>query len=457
MIKKFSAPRGTTDILPDEIFLWQTIETTSRHTLGLYGFREIRTPIFEESNLFARSLGQASDVVQKQMLNLASVKLEADAMEKESGLSLRPEATASIVRSYIQNNFAKKESLSKLYYIGAMFRGERPQKGRLRQFHQIGVEAIGPNSTTPYLDAEVISLSIRLLQEFGITGFKLKINSLGSPEDKKNFSKVLRDLLKKEVSKLCEDCQQRFERNVFRILDCKNEDCKRIVKGLSLNDSHLSKESQKYFLEVKGALKILNVSFEVSPYLVRGLDYYTHTVFEISHESLGSQDALGAGGRYNGLVAELGGDEQGNIGAIGFALGMERIILAKKEIEKRQSGGGVIPPESIASLSADKAGGITPPLDVFIVSLDQPDENKAYITAFKLLNEIRLTGLSAEMAYTKASMKSQMRLADKLCAKRVILIGENELKENSVTLKDMKTGEQTKISSNKISEILKQS
>ena len=245
MIKKFSAPRGTTDILPDEIFLWQTIETTSRHTLGLYGFREIRTPIFEESNLFARSLGQASDVVQKQMLNLASIKLEADAMEKESGLSLRPEATASIVRSYIQNNFAKKESLSKLYYIGAMFRGERPQKGRLRQFHQIGVEAIGPNSTTPYLDAEVISLSIRLLQEFGITGFKLKINSLGSPEDKKNFSKVLRDLLKKEVSKLCEDCQQRFERNVFRILDCKNEDCKRIVKGLSLNDSHLSKESQQ--------------------------------------------------------------------------------------------------------------------------------------------------------------------------------------------------------------------
>lgn len=442
MTPKFSAPRGTIDILPDEIVAWQNLEETARDILRIYRYQEIRTPIFEETGLFVRSLGGTTDVVQKQMLNLSFPKEDTESSLKSEGLSLRPEATASIVRSYIQNSFDKKESLSKLYYIGPMFRGERPQKGRLRQFHQIGVEAIGPNSSFPPLDAEIIALSVHLLTSFGLKDFKLKINSLGTKEDKEKFSDFLREQLRKSISSLCEDCQHRFERNVFRILDCKNEECKKIVARLSLGQTHLSKLSQDYFSRVKEALELWNVSYEISPTLVRGLDYYTHTVFEISHEALGSQDALGAGGRYDGLVAELGGDDQGTIGAMGFALGMERILLAKKEAT------GAPRPDSIP-----QRGGA--PLDIFLVSLDQESEKKAYMSAFKLLNEIRQNGLSADLSYPKASMKSQMRLADKLGARRVIIIGEDELKENSVTLKDMEKGTQEKVGWNKIVEILK--
>lgn len=443
MTKKILVPRGTADILPAEIVHWQKLESTSRDIFRLYGYQEIRTPIFEETGLFARSLGQTSDVVQKQMLNLSSLKEDSGSSNASStpdeGLSLRPEATAAIVRSYIQNDFDRKESLSKFYYIGPMFRGERPQKGRLRQFHQIGLEAIGPNSSLPFLDAEVISLAVHLLNSFGIQGFQLKINSLGTPEDKKNFSLHLRDLLQRNLSRLCPDCQKRFERNVFRILDCKNETCRSVVGELNLKEPFLSDESRKYFEEVKTALTIAGVSFEVSPLLVRGLDYYTHTVFEVSHSGLGSQDALGAGGRYNGLVQELGGND---VAAIGFALGMERILLARQALER-----GPAP--------MDDSFTAGPSLDVFIISLDKEGEEKAFLSAFKLLQEIRSQGKSAQMSYAPASMKSQMRLADKLGARRVIIIGEDELKENSITFKDMLQGIQSKVALDRIGEVLK--
>ena len=309
-----------------------------------------------------------------------------------------------------------------------MFRGERPQKGRLRQFHQVGVEAIGPESSVPYLDAEIIALSVRLLKEFGVEGFKLKINTLGSLEDKKKLSLMLRDRLKKEVTLLCEDCQQRFARNVFRILDCKNPACQEVIRKspadkLLRTQEHLSPSSREYFASVQEALSLVGVSFEVAPYLVRGLDYYTHTVFEISHEGLGSQDALGAGGRYDSLIEELGGDSQEKIGAMGFALGIERILLVRRQSESAQ-------PASV---------------DVFIVCLDQKSEKKAYGMAFQLLDQIRGLGISAQMNYRPGSLKSQMRLADKLGARRVIIIGEDELKEQAVTLKDMKEGKQEKL------------
>ncbi len=444
VVKKFSVPRGTCDTLPSEIHQWHHIENTARRLFSVYGYREVRTPYFEETGLFARSLGQTSDVVQKQMLNLFfSAKEEGENRPQNksrddqptAGLSLRPEATASIVRSYIENSFHKKESLSKFYYIGPMFRGERPQKGRLRQFHQIGVEAIGPDSSSPYLDAEVIALSVQLLNDFGLTGFQLKINSLGSPEDKKKLSDVLRAALQKDLAKLCPDCQNRFERNVFRILDCKNLECKTIVSQLKRTESHLSKSSQAYFSEVKDALTILNVPFEVSPYLVRGLDYYTHTVFEISHSSLGSQDALGAGGRYNSLLTDLGADAEDSIGAIGFALGIERILLVRNS----------------------QIQDTTPShMDVFIVTLDPQGRQDAFTTGFKILREVRSKGISAEMNYARASLKSQMRLADKLGARYVVIIGENELKEQMAVLKDMEQSLQDKIQFNKISTSLKE-
>ncbi len=442
--KKYNNPRGTNDILPEEISRWHNIESDAHTILKNYGYKEIRTPYFEETALFARSLGTTSDVVQKQMLNLAGAAAakmatglgagdSTESAEARDGLSLRPEGTASIVRSYIQNSFAHKEGLSKFYYIGPMFRGERPQKGRLRQFHQIGVEAIGPESFSPYLDAEVIALSVRLLNAFGLSGYKLKINSLGTKDDKNNLSVILRDRLCNDLSKLCQDCQDRFERNVFRILDCKNESCKKVVSQLSLGEDHLSPESRAYFSKVKEALTLLNIPFEVESLLVRGLDYYTHTVFEISHAGLGSQDAVGAGGRYNGLVQELGGDPKGEIGAIGFALGIERILLVQPDDQKKQASG----------------------LDAFIVTLDSEGKDDAYKAAFKLLNQLRSNGIAAEMNYNRASMKSQMRLADKLQSRRVIIIGEDELKNNYITLKNMQAGTQEKVDSNEVINLLK--
>ena len=414
--KIFSIPRGTSDIMPEEVSSWQDIEQKARRVFNIYGFKEIRTPFFEETELFVRSMGQASDVVQKQMLNIQSQYLQGED-EKSVRLSLRPENTASVVRSYIQNRLDKKEGLSKLYYIGAMFRGERPQKGRLRQFHQMGVEAIGPDGASAYLDVEVISLAVHLLKSFGLNNFKLKINTLGSGEDKENFSKYLRAELKSRLQNLCVDCQSRFERNVFRILDCKNNGCQKQVSQINLSDSYLSKESREYFNQVKKGLSDLKIDYEVSAKLVRGLDYYTHTVFEISCPDLGSQDALGAGGRYNRLVSQLGGPD---VPAVGFALGIERILLALGEKAVVEEEG----------------------LDSFIIALDQ----NAFQEGLAILNQLRLQGISCDIDYTLASMKSLMRLANKLKAKKVIILGENELKKEVVLLKNMAESTQEEVS-----------
>ncbi len=416
MSKKFSVPRGTTDILPAEMSLWQDIQDTARQIFANYNYKEIQTPVFEVTDLFARSMGKTSDVVQKQMLNLQSQK-KSDAGDIHVGeLSLRPEGTASVVRSYIENGLDRKENISKLFYIGPMFRGERPQKGRLRQFHQIGVEVIGPGAMHPYLDAEVIALNASLLHAFGVKDFKVKINTLGSVEDKKNFSGNLRNLLEPQISDLCPDCQQRFERNVFRILDCKNRACGQIVKGLELGDSYLSEESRMHFAQVKEALDGLGVEYEVCHDLVRGLDYYTHTVFEITGSSMGSQDAVSAGGRYNHLVSQLGGSE---VPAIGFALGVERAILAIGES-----------PQTV----------VVPP-DVFIIALDE----KSFKKAFQMLNILRSMDIPSDMSFRVSSMKSQMRLADKTGARNVIIVGESELEKEFVSLKDMEAGDQEEV------------
>ncbi len=407
MNKKFAAPRGTNDILPDETPLWEDLESKARKICKSYGYHEIRTPIYEETTLFKRSLGQTSDIVNKQLLELAT--------DKEEGYALRPEGTAAVVRSYIENNFDAKEILSKFFYIGPMFRGERPQKGRLRQFHQIGVEAIGSNSASPYLDVEMIALAMHLLNELGVKGLKLKINSLGSKEDKEHISIWLRSEFAKHKKNLCEDCQNRFERNVFRVLDCKKEHCRKVVASI-VKHLPMSESSCVYFKTVQGTLKASGIDFEVSPHLVRGLDYYTHTVFEITAEGLGSQDAVGAGGRYSGLVHELGGNEEIDYGAIGFALGIERILLAC-------GYDSTIIPNRIQA---------------FVIAMKEEYQQDAFI----LLQQLRREDISADMGFSGGSIKSQMNKANNANASFALILGEEEMRNGTVALKDMTASKQ---------------
>ncbi|MDP2939015.1 MAG: histidine--tRNA ligase [Candidatus Omnitrophota bacterium] len=401
---KFISPRGTKDILPQDLIKWDNVERICRSLFKLYGFEEIRTPLFEETNLFIRSLGNTTDIVQKQMLNLQA--------EKPS-LSLRPEATASVVRSYIEHDLFKTQGFAKLFYIAPMFRGERPQKGRLRQFHHIGVEAIGVNSA--FLDAEIISLAYEILRRLGIENFQLKINSLGCKQDKESLAKNLKELLKKKISLLCQNCRLRFNKNIFRILDCKVKSCQEIVGNIDFKNDYLCTDCLQYSNEVKSALNKLNIPFKVMPHLVRGLDYYTHTVFEISHKDLGSQDAIGAGGRYNNLVKELGGPD---IGAVGFALGFERILMVLKE--------------QIPSVTSN---------DVFIATLGR----LAFEQGFIILDKLRKAGVAAQIDFDFSSLKSQLRLANRLKSKLVVMLGDEELKQNIALLKDMATGNQERI------------
>ncbi|MCA9400791.1 MAG: histidine--tRNA ligase [Candidatus Omnitrophica bacterium] len=416
MNKKFSLPRGTSDILPIDVTLWGSIENLIRQKLNQYNYKEIRTPIFEETELFARSMGQSSEVVAKQMLSLT--RSDADNKEK-SGLSLRPEGTAAVVRSYIQNGMFKQEGLSRLFYFGPMFRGERPQKGRLRQFHQMGVEAIGPNSASPYLDAEVIALAVNVLKSLGLNNFQLKINTLGTAKDKGVFARWLKERLKDCIDHLSEASQQSFHENVFRILDSKEPEAQKLIDSLHLDHSYLSDESRTYYAQVKNALDILNVPYQETPRLVRGLDYYTQTVFEISDASLGSQDALGAGGRYGGLVQQLGGPE--DVEAVGFALGIERIILALGDQERSPSV-----------------------LDIFIMAMEEGFLDHAYALLHQLRDQFPQH--SVEMNYNVSSMKSQLRLANKKNARFVLIIGKDEAESNAVTVKNMSTGDQRTMS-----------
>lgn len=421
MNKTFAVPRGTSDILPDASPLWEALESKARKICKSYGYKEIRTPIYEDINLFKRSLGATSDVVNKQLLELVSNK-------EDEGYALRPEGTASIVRAYLENSFDKNEALSKFFYIGPMFRGERPQKGRFRQFHQIGVEAIGTDGASPFLDAEVISLAMYLLKELGVKEPKLRINSLGSIEDKSIVSSWLREEFAKHKNDLCEDCQSRFDRNIFRVLDCKNESCRKVVRAVLGADLVLPllPESKQYFQKVQAVLRDLGIYFEVSPQLVRGLDYYTHTVFEITAEGLGSQDAIGAGGRYGGLALELGGTD--NVGGIGFALGIERILL-----------------------SVDSPIHLQVP-DSFVIAMKEEYQKNAFL----LVQQLRKEGIGSDMDYGNHSFKSQLNRANKMNVHYVLILGENEIESNTVALKDMQAGTQEIVEINNIVSSLKE-
>ncbi|MGD9014941.1 MAG: histidine--tRNA ligase [Candidatus Omnitrophota bacterium] len=396
--------RGTQDILPQDSCSWQKIEEVARRFFSLYGYQEIRTPILEEAALFNRSLGETTEIIQKQMFKVAHNK---------DHLVLRPEGTASVIRAYLENNLDKQKAIAKLYYFGPMFRAERPQKGRLRQFHHLGIEAIG--SLSPQLDIEVISLTDRLLKELGINKYQIQLNSLGCAKDKLRLSQELRKRLKDRLAKFCLDCQNRFKRNIFRVLDCKNLACQKLVSQLDLKQNYLCTDCKEHFQKVISGLKLINFSFQLSPFLVRGLDYYTRTVFEIKHTQLGAQDALGAGGRYDNLVEQLGGK---GCGAIGFAFGIERILLV----------GGTRPRVKDKDL-------------IFLIALGEPAEQRAA----ELLHNLRSHNMLADMDYASRSLKGQLRQANDLGARFCVIIGEDELSKGTFSLKDMVSGVQKEV------------
>ncbi len=406
---KFHSLKGTQDILPPQSRIWCKIEEISVSVFEVYGYQRIQTPIIEEAGLFVRSLGDSTDIVEKQMYVFKD--------RGERLIALRPEATAGVVRSYVENNLDKNIGFAKFYYSGAMFRSENPQAGRSRQFHQIGVEAIG--SLSPYLDAEIIKLSDDLLKKFGLNDFTIKLNTLGCLEDRKKYWQYLKEELKGEIKQFCPDCQKRFDSNILRLLDCKNPACRHLVSKLKPINEHICSGCANHFKQVKEILEDLKVNFELEPHLVRGLDYYTRTVFEITHSALGGQDAIGAGGRYDNLVKEMEGPE---MGACGFALGIERIVLALQETKAMK--------EENVSL-----------LKVYVACLG----DTAYKNGFNLLNQLRQNGISSEIDYENKSLKAQMRDADKLKAEYVLIIGEDEIKKNVVTLRNMKTKEQKEI------------
>ncbi|QED48751.1 histidine--tRNA ligase [Cytobacillus dafuensis] len=404
-------PRGTQDILPGEIEKWHFIEEKAREICKKFHYREIRTPIFEHTELFLRSVGDTTDIVQKEMYTFED--------RGERSLTLRPEGTAAVVRSYVENKmYGDPNQPVKLYYMGPMFRYERPQSGRYRQFVQFGVEAIGSND--PAIDAEVIAVAMSLYKELGLKKLKLIINSLGDRESRAAHREALVNHFKPSIGDFCSDCQNRLEKNPMRILDCKLDREHELMKTAPSIIDYLNEDSKKYFKKVQQYLTDLGIEFEVDSNLVRGLDYYNHTAFEIMSEAegFGAITTLCGGGRYNGLTEELGGPEAPGIG---FAMSIERFI---------------------AALDAEQ---ITLPIkeeiDCYLVSLGE--EAKDYTVG--LLQKLRLSGFSAERDYLDRKIKAQFKAADRLNAKYVAILGEDELKENKINLKSMETGEQSEI------------
>ena len=404
-----NAPRGTKDILPDTVGQWTYVEEKIRDLCARYGYKEIRTPMFEHTELFHRGIGEGTDVVDKEMYTFTD--------RGDRSITLRPENTASAVRAYLQNKLYGDTSLTKLFYIGSMFRYDRPQAGRMREFHQFGVEALGESN--PAVDAEIIMLAMDLLGGLGLKDLKLSLNSVGCPKCRPVYRKVLQDFFRDKLEDLCDDCQDRFERSPLRILDCKADADKPYMADAPKITDCLCEECQEHFHKVQHFLTEAGVEFELDARLVRGLDYYTKTAFEIKYPPLGAQSAVAGGGRYDGLIEEIGGNPTP---AVGFATGLERVLLA---LEKQ-----------------DLLPEMDNKTDAFVVALGE----EAQGAAFKLLTQLRQAGLKASMDYAGRSMKAQMKQANKANARFALIIGEDEVKEACVQLKDMAKSEQEKVS-----------
>lgn len=400
-------PRGTYDVLPEQAAKWQAAEEKIRELCKLYQYKEIRTPVFEQTELFQRGVGDTTDIVQKEMYSFTD--------RGDRSLTLRPEGTASVVRSYVENKlFGLPDQPVKLYYMGPMFRYERPQAGRTRQFVQFGIEAIG--SKHPAVDAEVIALAMDVYQSLGLKKLKLVINSLGDTESRNAHRDALVTHFSPRIDEFCQDCQNRLEKNPLRILDCKVDRNHPLMATAPALTDYLNSESQAYFNQVKAFLDGLDIAYTVDPNLVRGLDYYNHTAFEIMSdaEGFGAITTLAGGGRYNGLVEDLGGPSSPGIG---FAMSIERLLLAL-EMEK---------------VAVGKAAD----LDVFVAVLDEASRQDA----FRLIRDFRTNGVSADMDYAGKKLKAQMKAADRKDARYTIVLGETEITEKRAGIKEMATGD----------------
>jgi len=413
------AVRGTRDLLPPETALWNRIETAARQVFARYNFGEIRTPIFEDTSLFARSVGEETDIVSKEMYTWED-RARAQS-EKSQSLTLRPENTAGVVRAYIEHKLGESGQLQKLYYIGPQFRRERPQKGRYRQFWQIGAEVIGPPSSgseSPLRDAEVLEMLATLLGELGIAGWTLELNSVGSAADRARYNAALRTALVQVQEKMCIDCQRRAVTNPLRVLDCKVPEDQPIIESLPKIADYLGEDSRSHFAAVTAALDAAGVPYRLNPRLVRGLDYYTRTTFEFTHGGLGAQNALLGGGRYDGLSEAIGGPRAPGIG---FAIGLDRLALTVQAQEPDQK---TAPPQA----------------DVYIAPLGEG----LNAPALALARELRRAGLAVELGEGSFRLKKSFEAADK-AARRIVILGEDELASGILTVKDFASGAQSKV------------
>lgn len=411
------AIKGTNDILPDEIINWNYLTNIVQKQMEYFNYKEIRTPIFEHTALFSRGIGEGTDIVSKEMYSFTD--------RSENNLTLKPEMTASVVRAFIEHSLGKQSGLNKLFYISPMFRQERPQAGRMRQFHQFGIEAIG--SHNPALDAEVIQVAYEIIKNLGLSDIAVTINSLGIPEERTKFASALKDYIIDRKDELSEDSQRRLDTNVLRILDSKNRTDQQIVKDAPSILDFLGTESLEHFEKVKELLTLAEIPFNVEPKLVRGLDYYTHTTFEIVSSRVGSQSALCGGGRYNLLVEQLDGP---STPAVGFAAGIERILLACK---------------------AEEAFSAKPDfVDLYIVRVNKELESKT----FELASFFRRKGLKIEFDYLSRSVKAQMREANKYNARFVLFLGGDEFENGEIQLKNMENSEQQTIKLDELDKVL---
>ena len=405
---RINAPKGTQDILPEAAVIWQWIEENVRQVFFSYGFGEIRTPIFEQTQLFARGIGETTDIVEKEMYTFLD--------KGGRSMTLRPEGTASVVRSYLEHNLASRAGVTKLHYFGPMFRQEKPQAGRYRQFNQFGAEVLGEDS--PLVDAEIIALATDIYRRMGLDNLEVRINSVGCTVCRSKFKEAIVEYLSPKSEELCESCRKRLEKNPLRILDCKSPVCKGLTDLAPGLEHFLCDECNSHFTDVKSLLDCLDLHYEVDSRLVRGLDYYTKTVFEVIYKDLGAQNAVCGGGRYDGLVQEVGGPPTPGIG---FAAGVERLILT---LEKQ----GKLPrinwgPQVYVSVLGESPQG----------------------TAFKLAQELRKRGIRTEMEMSSRSLKAQMKTADKLQVQLVIILGENEIARDIVLIRRMSDGEQREL------------
>lgn len=396
--------KGFNDILPGEVERWQHIEATARRVFSLYGFAEIRVPILEKTELFCRSIGDTTDIVEKEMYSFVD--------KGENAVTMRPEGTASVMRAYIEHKLYAQDPVAKLYYMGPMFRYERPQKGRYRQFHQIGAEVTGV--TDPKIDAQVLTMLCHFFAELGLTEPTLQINSLGCPECRPVYREALKTFLRERLDQLCDDCKRRCETNPLRALDCKSAHCKEATAAAAAMLDHLCTGCDDHFAATRRHLEQAGTPYSINNRMVRGLDYYTRTTFELVTGLLGAQSAVAAGGRYDGLIADLGGPA---IPGIGFAMGVERValLLGQQEFARRP--------------------------DLFIAALGAEAQDEA----FRLMCGLQRLGVSVEMDYEGKSLKSQMRRSDKFKARFTLIIGADELGRGTAALKAMDSGTQNEV------------